>query len=47
MRRRLLEVIGPAALDALAAEVASGELDPYTAADSLIRVAGLDSSTPL
>ena len=47
VRRRLLEVIGPAALEALAAEVASGELDPYTAADSLIRLAGLGSSTPL
>jgi LAO/AO transport system kinase len=36
LRERLADVHGGAALDALAARVAAGELDPYTAADDLI-----------
>jgi len=42
VRHRLLDVVGPLALDTLAARVAAGELDPYSAADSLVRLAGLD-----
>ena len=36
LRERIGDVHGSAALDALAARVVSGELDPYAAADELV-----------
>ena len=47
VRRRLLDGGGSDALDALASRVSGGELDPYAAAESLVRRAGLDSRTRL
>ena len=43
LRHRLLEQSGSGALDALASQVAAGELDPYAAAESLMRNAGFES----
>lgn len=36
LRARMADVRGDAHLDALAARVAAGELDPYAAADTLL-----------
>ena len=43
LRHRLLEQSGSGALDTLASQVAAGELDPYAAAESLMRNAGFES----
>jgi LAO/AO transport system kinase len=41
VEERLLARVGTDRIDALAARVAAGELDPYTAADELVRRTGV------